>query len=108
LSSIEIRHRTTGVLLAAGPLGWGITPFEGNYYISKRYLQAGRFVMNGIPGLCLYKFIYVWLDLHLPGGLVEKSLAWRYVFPNPLLPFIWFRVALPANAAALSYEMSPA
>ncbi|HVA27620.1 MAG TPA: hypothetical protein VNF68_05540 [Candidatus Baltobacteraceae bacterium] len=108
MRSIQIRHRATDVVIAAGPLGWGITPFEGNYYISKRYLRAGRFVMNGIPGLCIYKFIYVWLDLHLPDGLVEKNLGWRYCLPNPLLPFIWFRVAIPANTTTLSYETTSA
>ena len=36
---VRIRHRATGRVLAEGPLGWGITPFEGNLYIRRRYLR---------------------------------------------------------------------
>lgn len=25
------------------------------------------------------------------------NLGWRYWLPNPLLPFIWFRTAVPRN-----------
>ena len=104
--SIRIRHRSSGAVLAEGPLGWGIMPFEGNYYISKRYLKAGRFSPNGIPGLCIYKFLYVWMDLHLPDGQRARSLGWLYWLPNPLLPFIWFRVAVSGSDETLSYEIS--
>ncbi len=91
---ITIKHRDSGVLLAAGPIGWGIMPFEGNYYISRKYLQTDRFKVNYIPGLCPYKFFYVWLDLLLPDGSRSKKLGWMYWLPNPLLPFIWYRVAV--------------
>ncbi len=91
---ITIKHRDSGVLLAAGPIGWGIMPFEGNYYISRKYLQTDRFKVNYVPGLCLYKFLYVWLDLLLPDGSRSKNLGWTYWLPNPLLPFIWYRVAV--------------
>ena len=30
---VHITHLESGQLLAEGPVGWGITPFEGNYYI---------------------------------------------------------------------------
>lgn len=102
--SITISHRATGAVLAHGPIGWGIAPFEGNYYIRRRYLKGGLFKANYIPGFCPYKFFYVWLDLLLPGCTPEKSLGWRYWLPNPLLPFIWFRVALPGNHPDLRYE----
>jgi uncharacterized protein (DUF427 family) len=105
--AITITHRRTGVVLAQGPLGWGITPFEGNYYIRRRYLKAGVFKANLIPGLCPYKFLYVWMDLLLPGGSTEKNLGWMYWLPNPLLPFIWFRVALPGNHPILCVERDP-
>jgi len=45
-SYVRIVHRPSGFLLAEGPLGWGITPFEGNYYISKKYLGKARFKPN--------------------------------------------------------------
>ena len=62
---VRITHKPTGILLAEGPLGWGITPFEGNYYIRKQYLKTEAFKLNFIPGLCSYKFLYVWLDLKI-------------------------------------------
>ncbi len=101
---IRITHRESGVVLAEGPLGWSITPFEGNYYISKRCLRASGFKPNWIPGICPYKFFYVWLDLNLGSGFQERSIAWMYWLPNPLFPFIWFRVALPGTHPALEVE----
>lgn len=106
---IRITHRPTGAVLAEGPLGWGITPFEGNYYIARRYLRAGKFRPNFIPGICVYKFFYVWMDLVLPGGeqkegIKERSIGWTYWLPNPLLPFIWYRVALPGAHPNLVVE----
>jgi len=101
---VRITHKATGILLADGPLGWGITPFEGNYYISWKYLRTNRFKVNFYPGLCPYKFLYVWLDLALDNGAREKNLAWLYWLPNPVLPFIWFRVALPGFHPALDVE----
>jgi uncharacterized protein (DUF427 family) len=101
---VQITRRPTGLVLAVGPLGWGITPFEGSYYISKKYLRAKRFKPNFIPGICPYKFLYVWLDLVLENGYREKNLGWLYWLPNPLLPFIWFRVALPASHPSLLVE----
>jgi hypothetical protein len=35
------------------------------------------------------------MDLHNNDGSVEKFLGWKYWLPNPILPFIWFRVAVP-------------
>ena len=95
MKNVRIRHRDTGLLLADAPLGWGITPFEGNLYVVRQYLLTDRFRMNYVHGLCIYKFLYVWMDLHLDHGKRVRNLGWMYWLPNPLLPFIWFRVALP-------------
>ena len=57
-----------------------------------------------MPGICPYKGLYVWLDLRLPQGSVMKSVAWLYWLPNPLFPFIWFRVALPGSHPDLLIE----
>lgn len=97
MKQIKIVHRPTGTVLAEGPRGWGITPFEGNYYIRRKYLRTEAFKANFIPGLCPYKFLYVWLDLRLEGASTVKNLGWLYWLPNPLLPFIWFRVAVPRH-----------
>ncbi len=105
---VRITHRATGEVIADGPLGWGITPFEGNYYIGRRHLRASGFKPNFLPGLCVYKFLYVWLDLALPDGSKDRSLGWLYWLPNPLLPFIWFRVAIPGNDPRLAVERYPA
>lgn len=104
MSNVRITHRATGTVLAEGPLGWGITPFEGNVYIRRKYLKTDGFRVNFLPGLCIYKFLYVWVDLHLGGGERLRNLAWMYWLPNPLLPFIWFRVALPRRHPEILFE----
>ena len=104
MTNVRIRHRDTGTLLAEGPIGWGITPFEGNLYIRKKYLKTTGFRANYFPGLCIYKFLYVWMDLHLGNGNRVHNLAWVYWLPNPLFPFIWFRVALPRTHPEIEIE----
>jgi uncharacterized protein (DUF427 family) len=104
MTQVRITHRETGILLADGPLGWGITPFEGNFYIASKYLKTNRFKHNFMPGLCIYKFLYVWMDLHLDEGRKIRNLGWMYWLPNPLLPFIWFRVAVPRTHPELEIE----
>lgn len=101
---VKIKHRDSGALLAEGPVGWGITPFEGNYYIRRKHLVTDRFRVNYLPGLCVYKFLYVWLDLLLPDGGRIRNLGWMYWLPNPLLPFIWYRVAVPQKHPELIVE----
>lgn len=98
---IHIRHIPSGLTLAEGRRGWDITAFDGAYYIRRRCLRAGRWRLTPLPGLCPYKFVYLWLDLLLPDGQRERALGWRYVLPNPLLPFIAFRVAVPQRHPAL-------
>jgi hypothetical protein len=103
--SIRITHRSSGEVIAEGPLGfWGITPFEGNLYISRKCLKTGYLRPNWVPGLCIYKFLYVWLDLRLPNGAREPFVGWMYWLPNPLLPFIAFRPAVPRLSPALQVE----
>jgi uncharacterized protein (DUF427 family) len=104
MTQVRIKHRETGLLLADGPLGWEITRFEGNFYISRKYLKTDRFRQNFMPGLCIYKFLYVWMDLHFDDGRRIRNLGWMYWLPNPLLPFIWFRVALPGTHPELEFE----
>jgi len=99
---VQIKHSASDSLIAEGPLGWGITPFEGNYYISRKYLLTDGFRVNWLPGLCIYKFFYVWLNFVRPDGTVARNLGWKYWLPNPLLPFIWFRVAVPGAHPEIS------
>lgn len=101
---VRITHRSSGEQLVEGPLGWGITPFEGNYYVRRKYLQTDALNVNYRPGLCSYKFLFVWLDLALPDGARVRNLAWLYWLPNPLFPFIAFRVALPGAHPELEVE----
>ena len=79
---MRIHHRETRPLLAERPLGCGITPFEGNLYISKKYMKTSGFRANFLPKLCIYKFLYVWMDLHLEHGQRIRNLAWMYWLPN--------------------------
>jgi uncharacterized protein (DUF427 family) len=104
MTNVRIKHKESGTVLADGPLGWGITPFEGNFYISRKFLKTDRIRANYVPGLCPYKFLYVWMDLHLEEGRRIRNLAWMYWLPNPLLPFIWFRVALPRAHPEIEVE----
>ena len=101
MANVRITHRDTGLLLADGPLGWGITPFEENFYVSRKHLKTKRFHPNFVPGFCIYKFMYVWLDLKLTDDNKLRNLGWMYWQPFPLLPFIWFRVAIPRDHPAL-------
>lgn len=102
--TVRITHIPSGDVLAEGPRGWGITPFEGNYYIGQKYLQSDGFKANYVPGVCFYKFLYVWLDYHWGDGKKSAFLGWKYFLPNPLFPFIWFRVAVPAVHPELLVE----
>jgi hypothetical protein len=103
---IRITHKPSGVVIAEGPVGWSIMPFEGNYYIRRQYLKTSGFKVNFLPGFCIYKFLYVWLDFRWPGGK-STSLGWLYWLPNPLFPFIWYRVAVPGNHPELNIETHP-
>ena len=64
---------------------------------SKKNLMTNGFRGNTLPGLCVYKFLYMWLDFVPLDGTVVKNLVWKHWLPNPLFPFIWFRVAVPAT-----------
>lgn len=103
---MQIRHHPSGAIIAAGPLGFGITPFEGHYYIRRRYLREGRFRADYLPGLCVYKGLYIGLDYVAPDRSVTRHLGWLYWLPNPLLPFIPFRVAVPTRDPALIVEFA--
>lgn len=103
-SFIRITHSPSRTKIAQGPVGWGITPFEGNLYIRRKYLLTDGFKVNFIPGFCPYKFFYVWLDLMLEDGSKVKNLGWKYWFPNPLFPFIWYRIGIPRSHPDLLVE----
>lgn len=100
--SLRVRDRRTGQLLAEGPVGWGITPFEGNLYIRRRHLRV-PFRPTFVPGLCPYKGLYVWTTPVLTDG-GGSAFAWLYWLPNPLLPFLWYRIGLPREHPDLVVE----
>jgi len=104
MTRITVRYAESGALLAEGPKGWGITPFEGNLYIGRKHLRTDAFRPNYIPGLCPYKGLYVWMDLRLPDEADIRSVGWMYWLPNPVLPFIAFRVGVPRSHPALIVE----
>ncbi|MEE9166189.1 MAG: hypothetical protein V3U24_01795 [Candidatus Neomarinimicrobiota bacterium] len=101
---IRITHIPSGTKLAEGPVGWGITPFEGNLYVRRKYLLTESFRPNFHLGFCPYKFLYVWLDLVLNDKTKIKDIGWFYWLPNPLFPFVAFRVGLPGNHPELQVE----
>lgn len=93
---IRITHKPSGELIAEGTKGWGMFALEGNYYISRKNLKTDGFKFSGIPGLCSYKFIYFWYNFTSRDGQKSSMLGWKYWLPNPLFPFIAFRIAVPA------------
>jgi len=93
--NVRIKLGETGTGTADEPLGWGITPFKRAYYVRKKYLRTDGFRANYNSGLCFYKFLYVWMNYVQEGGTKIRALGWKYWLPNPLLSFIWFRVAIP-------------
>lgn len=101
---IRIRLKETGELIAEGEKGWNIFPFEGNYYISKKALVSEGFKMSWIPGICPYKFLYFWYHFVSSEGKKHPMLAWKYWLPNPIFPFIAFRIAVPASHPELIVE----
>lgn len=107
---IRITHVPSGDVIAEGPVGlFGITPFEGNWYIRRRHLRTDRLKPNWVPGFCFYKFLYVWLDFSPEAGPKERFAGWLYWLPNPLLPFIAFRPAVSGSSPVLRVdEIGPA
>lgn len=101
---VSVFHRTSGELLAQGPKGWGMFAFEGNYYIAAKHLKTNGFEFSGIPGICPYKFVYFWYHFKAKDGTKISMLGWKYWLPNPLFPFIAFRLALPKRHSELLIE----
>ena len=92
---VRIIHKPSGDILAEGPAGWGMFSFEGNYYVADKNIKTDGFSSSWIPGLCIYKFIYFWYHFKASDGSRSPMLGWKYWFPNPLFPFIAFRIAIP-------------
>lgn len=101
---IKITHNPSGELIAEGKKGWEVFPFEGNYYISAKSLKTNGFNLSGLPGLCPYKFIYFWYHFTSTDGQKSPMIGWKYWLPNPLFPFIAFRIAVPQNHPDLVIE----
>ena len=101
---IRITHRPSGEQIAVGEKGWNMFAFEGNYYISSKNLKTKGFRFSGIPGICPYKFIYFWYHFKAEDGSKSAMLGWKYWLPNPLFPFIAFRIAVPINHRELIVE----
>ena len=44
------------------------------------------------------------MDLRLEDGTRIPSVGWLYWLPNPLFPFIWYRVGIPERHPELVFE----
>ena len=61
----------------------------------------------GIQGrLRIYRLPFASVGLHLDEGVKARNLGWLYWLPNPLLPFIWFHVAVSLGHPELSFQES--
>jgi len=56
--------------------------------MARKYLKTDRFRVNYVPGLCIYKFLSVWMDLHLDQGQRVRNIAWMFWLPNPLVNIV--------------------
>jgi hypothetical protein len=59
MKRVRLSHKSTGLVLAEGPLGLGVTHSEGTFYIRREYLRTSHLRPNLLPGLCPYEFLYV-------------------------------------------------
>jgi uncharacterized protein (DUF427 family) len=103
-SRIRITHKPSGEVIAEGETGWGMFAFEGNYYISNKNFRTKGFKMSWTPGICPYKFLYFWYHFKPQKGEASAMIAWKYWLPNPLFPFIAFRMAVPSQHQDLIIE----
>ncbi len=83
----------------------------GNAYCRPRSLMATT--SHSVDGLSTsigrlygapHNHPYVWLDYVAPDGTEIRNPGWKYWLPNPLFPFIWFRVAIPREHADIRVE----
>jgi len=102
--NIRIIHSPSNETIAEGKLGWHIFQFEGNYYLSSKVLKTKGFSFSGIPGLCPYKFLYFWYHFKSKDGHKSSMLGWKYWVPNPLFPFIAFRIGIPKTHQDIRIE----
>jgi len=110
---LRVTYLPTGTVLVDGPRGvWNIFEFDAGYYIPWKHVpETEVFRPNFLPGLCPYKGVYVGMDLRLPDGRGAGNLGWLYWLPNPLFPFIWYRLVLPVGHPDLwveEWEVTPA
>lgn len=98
----QLVHKPSETVIAEGTSKDGLKSFEGNYYIKTKYFKPDLMKTNYIPGLCFYKFIYVWMDLILPGGKKLKNVGWKYILPNPIFYIVIGRIGIPQNHPELS------
>ena len=63
--------------------------------------RAARLGNNPVRGQLLREQT---LPAHERLQATERSLGWLYWLPNPLFPFIWYRVGLPGVHPALLVE----
>ena len=44
------------------------------------------------------------MDLNPKSGEKARMLGWLYWLPNPLIPFIWYRIGVPQQHPDLAVE----
>ncbi len=101
---VRIVHEATGTVIAEGRRGWNMLHIEGNWYIRRSSLRHDAFRLRPIPGLCVYKGLYLWADINVAGHHTRMA-AWKYVLPNPLFFMIWNRFAIPSNHPDFDIEI---
>lgn len=104
MTILRITHVPTGMLLAVGPTDRGITWFEGNYYVRRKYLCTERWRVNSVPGLCVYAFLYAGFDLWWAGRAQARRMGKKRRQSGLGFPSLAFRVAVPGNDPQIRIE----
>lgn len=104
MSKFKLTHIKTKKIIAEG-IEKDIYRLEGNYYIKESAFKQGIIVNTYLPGLCFYKFIYVWVNIKISDKLILKSFGWKYILPNPIFFKIFKRIGIPINQDEIQLEI---
>lgn len=87
MTTITLKARETGIVLASGEENATIRAFEGNLYFAPETVSMEHLTISTRTYTCPYKGVCYWIDLEAP-GVVARNVAWVYQDPKPGYEFI--------------------
>lgn len=103
MKKFKLIHIATGKILAEGEKK-DFFQLEGNYYLKEFTFKEGVVVNTIIPGLCFYKFIYIWVNIKVSDKIILKNFGWKYIIPNPIFFKIFKRIGIPIYQDEIKLE----